>query len=75
MKRGDVLICVTNKIYTHQNNLIIGRQYIVDDFIEMSEKLVVSVQDSITNDWGLYEDKYFIPLDVWREFQLRKVLE
>jgi hypothetical protein len=73
MKRGDIVICVTNKMYGQEYPLNIGEKYIIDDIIEMSEKKIVQV--SINKKViGLYDDRHFMPLDVWREFQLRKVL-
>jgi hypothetical protein len=56
--------------------LEVGEQYQIDDCIEMSEKNLVSVTNIKNNkDIGVFDDKHFIPLDVWREFQLRKILE
>ena len=41
----------------------------------MSEKNLVSVSNVKTGeDIGVFDDKHFIPLDIWREFQLRKIL-
>jgi hypothetical protein len=69
-KKGDIVICVTNKMYGMTYLLEVGEQYQIDDCIEMSEKNLVSVTNIKNN-----KDKHFIPLDVWREFQLRKILE
>lgn len=56
--------------------LEVGEQYQVTDIIEMAEKILVSVINIKTGeDIGLFDDKHFIPLDIWREFQLRKVLD
>ena len=74
MKRGDIVICVSNKMYGQEYPLNIGEKYIIDDIIEMSEKKIVQVSNINNKVIGLYDDKHFIPLDVWREFQLRKVL-
>jgi hypothetical protein len=42
----------------------------------MSEKVILDVIDKDTNKrCGLFDERNFIPLDVWREFQLRKVLD
>ena len=74
MKKGDIVICVTNKMYGQELlELNIGENYIIDDIIEMSEKKIVqvSINEKVI---GLYDDRHFMPLDVWREFQLRKVL-
>lgn len=75
MKRDDIVICVTNELYGQKQSLDIGEKYIVVDIIEMSEKKIVQVCDMNKKEFGLYDDKHFIPLNVWREFQLRKLLD
>lgn len=75
-KKGDILICSTNKMYGMTFLLEIGEQYEVSDIMEMSEKVLVSVNSTKTGEYiGIFDDKHFIPLDIWREFQLRKILE
>jgi len=75
-KKGDIVICVTNKMYGMTYLLEVGEQYQIDDCIEMSEKNLVGVTNIKNNkDIGVFDDKHFIPLDIWREFQLRKVLD
>lgn len=75
-KKGDIVICTTNKMYGMTYTLKVGEQYIVDDFVEMSEKTLVSVSDVKTGEHiSVFDDRHFIPLDIWREFQLRKILE
>lgn len=75
-KKGDIVICVTNKMYGMTYLLEVGEQYQIDDCIEMSEKNLVSVTNIKNNkEIGLFDDKHFMPLDIWREFQLRKVLD
>lgn len=75
-KKGDIVICTTNKMYGMTYTLKVGEQYIVDDFVEMSEKTLVSVSDFKTGEHiSVFDDRHFIPLDIWREFQLRKILE
>jgi len=74
MKKNDIVICVTDKMYGQKQTLKIGEQYRVDDFIEMAEKNLVSVYYE-TDYVGVFDNKHFIPLDVWREFQLRKLLD
>ena len=93
-KKGDVVVCTTNKIYgvslseippfkekiiietEDMTYLEVGEQYQIDDCIEMYEKNLVSVSKVKTGEHvGIFDDKHFIPLDVWREFQLRKILE
>jgi hypothetical protein len=77
-KKGDIVICVTNKMYGMTYLLEVGKQYQIDDFVEVNEKTLVSVSDkngTLTDPIsGVFDDKHFIPLDVWREFQLRKIL-
>lgn len=76
LKKGDIVICTTNKMYGMTYTLKVGEQYIIDDFVEMSEKTLVSVSDAKTGEHiSVFDDRHFIPLDVWREFQLRKILE
>lgn len=69
-----MVICITNTMYGQEYPLNIGEKYIIEDIIEMSEKKIVqvSIDKKVI---GLYDDRHFIPLDVWREFQLRKVLD
>ena len=81
-KKGDIVICVTNKMYGMTYLLEVGEQYQIDDCIEIggnvfgSEKNLVSVSNVKTGeDIGVFDDKHFMPMDVWREFQLRKILE
>ena len=74
-KKGDIVICVTNKMYGMIYLLEIGEQYEIEDFIQVSEKNIVNVNSLKTGEIvGVFDDKHFMPLHVWREFQLRKVL-
>ena len=42
----------------------------------LSEKNIVNVNSLKTGEnVGVFDDKHFMPLHVWREFQLRKVLD
>lgn len=81
-RKGDIVICVTNKMYGMTYLLEVGEQYQIDDCIEIggnvfsAEKNLVSVSNVKTGeDIGVFDDKNFMPMDVWREFQLRKILE
>ena len=75
-KKGDIVICVTDKMYGMTYLLKVGEQYRIDDCIEMAEKNLVSVSDAKTGEHvSIFDDKHFMPLDIWREFQLRKILE
>jgi hypothetical protein len=76
--KGDILICTTDTMYGHKNqHLFVGHKYVILDVIEMSEgKIILDVNHlSTSKRIGLVGDRYFIPLDVYREFQLRKILE
>ena len=76
MKKNDIVICITDEMYGQKQPLKIGEKYIIADLIEMSEKKIVQVwNENNKKEYGLYDDRHFIPLDVWREFQLRKVLD
>jgi hypothetical protein len=75
-KKGDIVICVTDMMYGMSYSLNVGEQYQIDDCIEMAEKNLVSVSDAKTGEYvSVFDDKHFMPLDIWREFQLRKILE
>ncbi len=75
-RKGDIVICVTNKMYGMTYLLEVGEQYQIDDWIEMAEKNLVSVSKVTTGEFiSIFDDKHFMPMDVWREFQLRKILE
>ncbi len=74
-QKGDILICSTNKMYGMTYLLEVGEQYEVEDSFQVSEKNIVSVNSVKTGEnIGIFDDKHFIPIDIWREFQLRKVL-
>ncbi len=74
--KGDVLICSTDLLYGQNHQLIVGDKYIINDVIEMAEKVILDVTHKETNKrCGLFDDRHFISLDVYREFQLRKVLD
>ena len=75
-KKGDIVNWVTNKMYGMTFLLEVGEQYQIDAFTEVGEKNLVSVTNIKNNqDIGIFDDKHFMPLDIWREFQLRKILE
>jgi hypothetical protein len=73
--KGDILICSTDSLYGQKQQLIIGDKYIINDVIEMSEKVILDVIHKESGKrLGMFDERCFIPLDVYREFQLRKVL-
>jgi len=74
---GDVIICTTDEMYGQKNqHLIIGHKYVILDIIDMSEdRIILDVENlSTSKRIGLVSDRHFISLDVYREFQLRKIL-
>jgi hypothetical protein len=73
-KKGDIVICVTNKMYGMTYLLEVGKQYQIDDCIKLAEKNLVSVYYE-TDYVGVFDDKHFMSLDIWCEFQLRKLLK
>ena len=76
MKVEDIVVCSTDMMYGQKCQLIVGDQYIINDIIRMVEKTIVDVTHKKTNKrCGLFDQRNFITLEVWREFQLRKVLE
>ena len=75
-KRGDIVICVTDVMYGMTLQLEVGEQYQIDDYLEMAEKNLVSVSKVTTGEFiSIFDDKHFLTLDSWREFQLKKILE
>ena len=76
INRGDIVICSTDELYGNKNDsLIVGHKYIIRDVIDMAEKIIFDVEHlSTSKRIGLVHERHFITLDVWREFQLRKIL-
>jgi hypothetical protein len=83
INRGDIVICSTDELpWGSKNdrifegtNVIVGHKYVVRDIIEMSEKSILDVEHlSSSKRIGLMHERHFITLDVWREFQLRKII-
>jgi hypothetical protein len=77
INRGDIVICSTDELPWGSKNdhLIVGHKYVVRDIIEMSEKSILDVEHlSSSKRIGLMHERHFITLDVWREFQLRKII-
>ena len=61
-KKGDIVICVTDKMYGMTYLLEVGEQYQIDAFTEVDEKNLVSVTNIKNNqDIGVFDDKHFIP--------------
>lgn len=75
-KKGDIVVCVTDKMYGMTFSIEVGEQYQIDNSIEIAEKNLVSVSKVKTGEHvSIFDDRHFIPLDIWREFKLRKILE
>jgi hypothetical protein len=76
-KKGDIVICTDVYAYGMRNeSLVLLDKYKVLDVINMYEKVLIDLLHVDTNfRSGLFDDKHFIHLDVWREFQLRKILK
>jgi hypothetical protein len=77
MKEGDIVVCSTDMMYGQKYQLIVGDQHIINNIIRMTyfEKTIIDVTHKKTNKRCLFDQSNFITLEVWREFQLRKVLE
>ena len=76
--KGDILVCTSNELYGQVTQaLIIGDKYRVNDAIEMSEDRIVLelIHDSTNRRVGIHSDRLFIPLWVYREFKLRKIMD
>lgn len=72
---NKILICSNNCLYDILNHsLVIGKKYELINIFPMQEKKIVEVRDIETNECILYDEKGFISIDVYREFQLRKIL-
>jgi hypothetical protein len=74
---GDILICSTDEMYGQKNQkLIIGHKYVILDVIEMWEGRTIVDMKHLKSSirLGLVSDKHFVSLEVYREFQLRKIL-
>lgn len=75
--KGDILVCCNNKISSYEYNLTIGDKYeviesmLINGFSSISLD-VVNVKTGQHHKW--LSDKMFIPLDVYREFKLRQIL-
>jgi hypothetical protein len=66
---------IIKKILTARQSTI--TKCAIKDVIEMSEgRIILDVEHlSSSRRIGLFSDRHFIPLDVYREFQLKKVLD
>jgi hypothetical protein len=66
---------IIKKILTARQSTI--TKCVIKDVIEMSEgRIILDVEHlSSSKRIGLFSDRHFIPLDVYREFQLKKVLD
>jgi len=82
-KKGDILVCSTNRTTTTGYNLTVGDKYEIitnpedwnnnpNDFSKISLG-VKNIKTGQLHKW--VPDKLFIPLDVYREFQLKNILD
>lgn len=80
-KKGDIVVCVTDKMYgvsysEQPISIQVGELYQIVNLIEIPGKKLVSVSKVKTGEYvSIFDDKHFIPLDIWREFQLGRILE
>lgn len=79
ISKGDIIICSTDElpfIVGNKNpNLVVGDKYLVLDIYMMSENYIFDVKHlSSSKRIGLMHERHFITLDVWRHFQLEKIL-
>jgi len=75
---GDRIIAVNGEAGLQAEMLSPGgHKYVILDIIEMSEdKIILDVKTlSTSKRIGLVSDRHFISLEVYREFQLRKILD
>jgi hypothetical protein len=83
--KGDIVICSHNKVNSYEYNLIVGGKYEVIGYMLIHgggndgfSKVALDVRKCDNNDntvQYMQPDNLFITLDVYREFQLRKILE
>lgn len=75
MKIGDITVCSTNELYgLVQNDIKVGKKYQITNLFDMYEKTIFQIIDE-SGTYGLFDSRHFIPVEVWREFQIRKVLD
>jgi hypothetical protein len=78
-KIGDILVCSTNWTGSQSFDLVVGDQYEVLDLIDFQKDSFTEYAFNVKNIKNskmhyFCSDRLFIPLEVWREFQLRKIL-
>lgn len=91
-KKGDILVCSTNRTTTTGYNLTVGDKYeIITNPEDWNNALCNTILSGNPNDFSKISlgvkniktgqlhkwvpDKLFIPLDVYREFQLKNILD
>lgn len=75
---GDILIC--SKPYQGDTSLIVGDQYQIINLANIhgydGPKIALNLKHIKTGNFHHFiDDRCFIPLSVYREFQLRKILD
>ena len=79
-KKGDILVCSTNELEGKKLRLLIGHKYKVTDTFEWNnisingDRIIEVAQLETNAKIGWFSERAFIPLDVFREFQLRQIL-
>lgn len=75
MKVGDIIVCSTDHLNGFlQDDIKVGKKYQITNLFDMYEKTIFQIIDE-SGTYGLFDSRHFIPVEVWREFQLRKVLD
>lgn len=75
MKIGDIIVCSTNELYgLVQNDIKVGKKYQITNLFDWNEKTIFQIIDE-SGTYELFDSRHFIPVEVWREYQLRKVLD
>jgi len=83
--KGDIIVCSNNKINSYEYNLVVGDKYeIIGSMLihgggnDGLSKVALDVRKCNSNDntvQYMQPDNLFIPLDVYREFKLRQILD
>ena len=79
--KGDIVVCSHNKVNSYEYNLIVGGKYEVIGSMLIhgcGNGVALNVRKCDNNDntvQYMQPDNLFITLAVYREFQLRKILE
>lgn len=83
MRKGDIIVCSTNRTSTTEYNLVVGDRYeIIADPWDWNtnpndfSKIVLSVKNIQTGQEHVWVPaRIFITLEVYREFKLKQILD